>query len=53
MNFLVQAPWAKGNNQKIEAVAKLLGILHLGAPPPQTNLSVARAILNFILHLRA
>ena len=32
------APWAKGNNQKAAAVAKLLGILRPDVSPPQANL---------------
>ena len=39
----------KESKQKSEAIASLLGILLLEVSPPQANLSVARAILNFFL----
>ena len=39
----------KGNQQKAEEVASLLGKLHLLGSSPQVARSVARAVLNFIL----
>ena len=41
----------KGNNQKMEAVARLLGILHLDVLPPQANLSEARVVLIFSINV--
>ena len=46
----------KGNKQKAEAVARLLGILHLDFLPPQSNLSktwtVCSSSINVVIDLR-
>ena len=43
----------KENKQKSGAVANLLGILRLDVSSSQAAWSVARTVLNFLLHLQA